>query len=75
MFGVKKIDIFFLDVEGSELEAIQGIDFKQIEILHFVIECAVEHEVKNKQFLAILKENGYVWVSGDFNQHWELKKD
>ena len=36
--NIKKIDVFFLDVEGYEIEALKGIDFDNIDITYFVIE-------------------------------------
>lgn len=37
-YGIKKVDIFSLDVEGFEFEVLNGIDFKNIDITYFLIE-------------------------------------
>jgi FkbM family methyltransferase len=36
--NIKKIDIFVLDVEGLEIEVMNGINFDEIEIDNFIIE-------------------------------------
>jgi FkbM family methyltransferase len=36
---IKKINIFILDVEGLEIEVMNGIDFEEVEIDNFIIEC------------------------------------
>lgn len=36
--NINKVDIFVLDVEGYELEVINGINFESIEITNFIIE-------------------------------------
>ena len=37
--NIKKIDIFILDVEGLEIDILNGINFNKIEITNFIIEC------------------------------------
>jgi FkbM family methyltransferase len=37
--NIDKIDIFVLDVEGLEIEVMSGIDFNQVKIDNFIIEC------------------------------------
>jgi FkbM family methyltransferase len=41
--NVKKIDVFFLDTEGYEMEILKGIDFEECFIRFFVIECNSDH--------------------------------
>lgn len=36
--NIKKIDVFFLDVEGYEMEVVKGIDFESVDITYMVIE-------------------------------------
>lgn len=36
--NIKKVDVFFLDVEGYELEVLKGINFDEVDISYFVIE-------------------------------------
>jgi len=38
LFGVKKIDFFSIDVEGSELGLLEGMDFKNILVNVILIE-------------------------------------
>jgi FkbM family methyltransferase len=36
--NIKKVDIFVLDVEGLEIDILNGINFNKIEITNFIIE-------------------------------------
>lgn len=55
--GIKQIDILSLDVEGYEIEALQGIDFNKYKPKVFVIESdSPEHE---SELDRILMPNGY----------------
>jgi FkbM family methyltransferase len=36
--NINKVDVFFLDVEGYEIEVLKGIDFEEVDIQFFVIE-------------------------------------
>jgi len=60
--NVDKIDYFSLDVEGSELEVLKGIDFKKIDITTF----SVEHNNYQDQKIKIrqlLETNNYKMTS------------
>ncbi len=37
--NIKKIDIFILDVEGMEIEVMDGINFDEVDIRNLIIEC------------------------------------
>ena len=37
--AVKKVDLFSLDVEGSELSVLKGVDFAAVDIVRLLIEC------------------------------------
>jgi FkbM family methyltransferase len=37
--NIKKIDIFVLDVEGLEIDILNGINFDKTDITNFIIEC------------------------------------
>jgi len=37
-FGIKKIDLWILDVEGAELSVLQGMDFNEIHVDAMIIE-------------------------------------
>ena len=61
--GVKHVDFFSLDVEGSELEVVQSIDYTQLDIDMFSIETL--HGPKTKPLIIKhLEDNNY-----------ELKRD
>ena len=53
--NIKKVDIFFLDVESYEIEVLNGIDFNEVDITYFVIEVNYTIEEMDKLML----KNGY----------------
>jgi len=49
MFGVKKIDFFSIDVEGSELGLLEGMNFKEVLVNVIIIETVhLSQEHKDK---------------------------
>eukprot|EP00041_Stephanoeca_diplocostata_P041574 m.8383 g.8383 ORF g.8383 m.8383 type:complete len:325 (+) comp6305_c0_seq1:220-1194(+) len=60
---VKEIDVFFLDVEGAELQALKTLDFTKVRITTFVVEMDGQNETKDAGVRNILYENGYTRVS------------
>lgn len=76
---IKKIDIFVLDVEGMEIEVMNGIDFDELDISNFIIECNVD-----KYTLSTLDEYmsnrgyinmGFVCQSGVTQYDYHYKKN
>ncbi|MBQ7221015.1 MAG: FkbM family methyltransferase [Synergistaceae bacterium] len=71
--GIKHVDFVSLDVEGAELEVLQGIDFSSVEIDCFCIENN-KGKRKEKPVRQFMTEHGYkmkawlwideVWVKG-----------
>jgi hypothetical protein len=57
--NVKKIDIWILDTEGSELSVLQGTDFEAVKISTIVMECDRSSEERDLDKLNLLRANGY----------------
>ncbi len=66
-FQVKNIDLAIIDVEGSELELLKGINFEKVEINYFCIETYNFKKLnefminKNYKFLKKLHKEDYVF--------------
>jgi hypothetical protein len=61
------IDYLTLDVEGSELKVLQGIDFKKINIKLIGVE--INYNEDKKDIFTILIKNNYKFISkvgGDY---------
>lgn len=56
----KLIDFFSLDVEGMEINVLQGIDFKKYNFNYLLVECS--NEIKREQVFNFLKEKQYKYV-------------
>ncbi len=56
----KLIDFFSLDVEGMEINVLQGIDFKKYNFNYLLVECS--NEIKKEQVFNFLKEKQYKYV-------------
>jgi hypothetical protein len=61
-FHVARVDIFWLDVEGSELTVLQSIDFSSISIGLLVVELRVANAKVNAQIRSLLRQAGYELV-------------
>lgn len=65
MLGIRKggfydIDLWVLDIEGAEIQALRGTDFNAINIKYISMECDGNGETeKDKSKIKILNENGY----------------
>ena len=59
---VARVDIFWLDVEGSELIVLQSIDFSSISIGLLVVELRVGNAKVNVQIRSLLRQAGYELV-------------
>ena len=57
--GVSAIDLFSLDVEGAELEALSTIDWDKIRINLFLIELDGSDQTKDEECRKVLKEHGF----------------
>ena len=62
LVGVRKVDVFFLDVEGAELAVLNGVDFSHLNIKYMVIEMDGGNPEKDKGVHELLKKNGYEFV-------------
>jgi len=62
--GIKHIDIFVLDVEGAEYEALTTMDWA-VRVDVWVIELDGEDPTKDANVRALLKENRYVQADWD----------
>lgn len=52
--AIKKVDLFSLDVEGSELSVLKGVDFEVVDIERLLIECR-----DIDRMVAFLAQHGY----------------
>lgn len=57
---VSHIDLWILDVEGAELDVLQGVDFERIEIDVISAEAADNSPVKNALVIKLLESKGFV---------------
>ena len=60
IIGVDRADIFFLDVVGGELLALEGMDVTKIH--YFIIEMDGNDPVKEKAIHTLLYDNGFIFV-------------
>jgi hypothetical protein len=68
-------DIFSLDVEGAEFEALASLDFSKAAFGIVLVE-ADEHNLrKNMAVRAILERNGYTFWEHIGNSQWFFNKD
>jgi len=56
--GLTEIDILSIDIEGYEVEALKGLDFRQFRPLALVVES--ESRAHRRRMDAILLANGYI---------------
>jgi FkbM family methyltransferase len=70
-YNICKVDYLSLDVEGSELKVLEGIDFSKLDIELIGVEINYDED-KNKIY-NILNKNGYTFIKrvGD---HFFIKK-
>lgn len=57
--GVREIDIWILDTEGSELSVLQGTDFSTVAISTIVMECDRSSPEKDREKVDLLQGKGY----------------
>jgi FkbM family methyltransferase len=69
---VDKVDYFSLDVEGGEFSALQGLDFKNIDITSLSIEYNGFEDAKNK-IQSLMSINGYNLTADDRQDLFYLK--
>jgi hypothetical protein len=73
--NISKVDYLSLDVEGSELKVLKGIDFAKLDIELIGVE--INYKDDEKQIYDILNKNGYSFLKkcGDWfftkkNKHY-----
>ena len=72
--NIKKINLAIIDVEGSELELLAGIDFEEIYIEYFCIETYNFEKLnnfmklKNFKFIKKLHQDDYVFINKNESQ-------
>ena len=69
---VNKVDYFSLDIEGGEFSALQGLDFKNIDITSLSIEYNGFEDAKNKM-QPHMEANGYKLTKDDKQDIYFLK--
>lgn len=75
--GIADIGIMSLDIEGFELQAIEGIDFSQIKIRIIVVENNSDGLLGGESIRSVLNSNGYffyarIWGLDDIFVHQSL---
>lgn len=63
---ITEIDVFFLDVEGAELQAIETMDFDATNVATFIVEMDGQNQTKDSAVRSVLRHNGYTKVD-DFH--------
>lgn len=64
--NITQVDVFFLDVEGYEIDVLKGIDFSKVNIDLFVIEINY-NSYKKEDLDKILFDNGYECIKNISN--------
>ena len=76
LVGVLKVDIWFLDVEGGELQALKSIDFSVISVHYIVIELSGRDPKREADIRGYLRTRGFTFVfkiGEDRNELFENK--
>lgn len=63
LVGVYTVDVWFLDVEGGELQALRGVDFEAVSIHYIVIEMDGNDLEREAVLRTFLTEKGFALVS------------
>jgi hypothetical protein len=59
MLAVKHVDIWILDLEGAEENALLGTDFQEVQIDVVVMECEALDREQDERKINILEKNGF----------------
>ncbi len=71
-YNIKKIDLAIIDVEGSEMELLKGIEFSEVNIEYFCIETYNFEELdifmkeKNYKFIKKIHKEDYIYKKNNF---------
>jgi len=68
-------DIFSLDVEGAEFEALQSIDFNLVTFGIILVEADNHNAAKNKNANELLTKNGYKFVQNLQASEWFVNEN
>lgn len=69
--NICKVDYLSLDVEGSELKVLQGIDFSKLDIKLIGVE--INYHEDKEEIYNILNKNGYTYLI-TLGDHFFIKK-
>ncbi len=72
-YGYRDIDFLTLDVEGHEMSALRGLDFKKINIKILIIEDATFG--KSKEIKNFMKANSFIRFKRTGCNDWYAKKE
>jgi len=68
---IQYIDLFSLDVEGSELDVLNTIDWSKVSIYLICIELDDHNVEKDEQCRKLLRENGFIFKTKScINEFW-----
>jgi len=56
---INHVDIWILDVEGSEESVLKGVDFAEVRFNSIVMECDEYDHVKNSRKMDFVRANGF----------------
>lgn len=65
--GIQSAGILSMDIEGYELQALQGIDFNKFLAYVFIIKNNSENGLGNNQIREIMINNGYIYFARIWN--------
>ncbi len=67
-----KFDLFVLDLEGHEYEALKGVNFEKCDINYFLIEL---REFNKKDVFSLMQKNNYKFIGRTSKQDHLFKKN
>ncbi len=65
--GIQRVGIFSIDIEGYELQALQGINFNQLMAYVFIIENNSRQGLGCNQIRDLMISNGYIYFARIWN--------
>ena len=72
--GIKRVDLFVLDVEGAEHEVIKTLDLDHIDVHFFLVELDGKSPEKDKRVRCYLVQHGFEPLGRlDLNELWRNK--
>ena len=61
--AITRVDVFWLDIEGAELDALRSVDFSRVSIGVLVVEMRVNSAERNRAIRELLRAAGFELVA------------